>query len=408
MTLKPRSKPLARASLAALLASLIAWTALPSDASAQEGSARRAWATPDSDAPGYEQVKSLAAVLGSGDKRIRLESSSSHTSRARMLREERVQIAATSVAGSYFAQEGLFGYAARDWGPQALRMVLANIHPQLLGIVAAGDASITSLADLKGKRITRVSGAPELQHHVAALLAFAGLTWADVTVVPVHGYAAAIEALIANKADAAFAASGTPPLQKLASSPRGLAWPVVPHADQAGWAALARTAPYFVAIDGTQGAGLSDKIPVEGVSWPYPVLVTLARRSSEEIYPTVSELHSRFRSYRDQVPGNAGWELKRQPRAWAIPWHEASVRLFREQGLWGEAQQAHNERLIRRQQVLRDAWESLHRTATAQEINEVAHDQLWLRARAKALGQAGFDPVVTPDAPGTEPSAGKP
>jgi TRAP transporter TAXI family solute receptor len=311
-----------------------------------------------------------------------------------MLREQRALYAATSVAGSFFAQEGLFAYAAIEWGPQPVRLVLVNMHSQLLGIVAAGDSGIGSIADLKGKRLARVGDAPELEHHLSALLAFAGLGWSDITVVPVARYGAAIEAIIANRADAAFAASTTPELQRLAKSRRGLEWPVVAAADQEGWKAIRSIAPYLLAVDATEGTGLSDKAPVESVNWPYPVLTTHAKSAADDVHRLASTLINRYRQFRDQAPGNSGWEAKRQPLSWAMPWHDGAIRALSEQGLWSAAHQAHNERLIRRQQVLLEAWESFRRDAPGKAGDEQAGEAAWLKARAAALKAAGFEPLT--------------
>lgn len=353
-------------------------------------SRRQVWATPDSGSEGHEQIRAIAESLGKGSSaRIQLESSASHMSRARMLRDGRAHYAATSVAGSVFAQEGLFSFASLDWGPQPVRAVLMNAHGQLLGLVAAGDAGIDTVADLRGKRVARIREAPEIDQHLRALLAYAGLSWKDVTSVTTEGYAAAINAVATGRADAAFAASRTPDLQALAASKRGLAWPLIPHADEAAWRELRRWAPYMLPIDAASGTGLSDKAPVESVSWPYPVLITLARRSSDDVHATAAELAKRYREYRDSGPGNAGWEIKRQPLTWAIPWHDGAIRLFKEQGLWQASHQAHQAQLLERQRVLRQAWDSLPRVPSPDR--EPPDEAAWLKARAEALRKAGLD-----------------
>ncbi len=360
---------------------------------AEGGAARKqVWAAPDTGSEGFEQLRAITEVLAKGSVvKVQLDPSASHVGRARMLREGRAHYAATSVAGSVFAQEGLFSFASADWGPQPIRAVLMNPQGQLLGLVAAGDAGIHTLADLKGKRVARIKDAPEIDQHLRALLAHAGLGWKDVTSVPTEGYAAALRAVATGRADAAFAASRTPDLQSLAASKRGLVWPLVPHSDEAGWRQLRQWAPYMLPIDATTGTGLSEKEPVESVSWPYPVLVTLARRHVDEVHAIAAELVKRHGEYRSAAPGNTGWEAKRQPLAWAIPWHEGAVRMFREQGLWKAEHQAHQERLIERQRVLSLAWESLRRSATAPPEREPVDEATWLKVRAEALQKAGLD-----------------
>lgn len=361
---------------------------------------KQVWATPESGSEAHEQVRTLASALARGGVvRVQIEGSASHMARARMLRDGRAQLAATSVAGSVFAQEGLFAFAGTDWGPQPVRAVFMNSHGQLLGLVAAGDAGINSIAELRGKRVARIKDAPEVDQHLRALLAHAGLTWQDVTSVPTEGYGAAIRAVAAGRADAAFAASRTPDLQALASSKRGLTWPLVPHADEQGWRQLRQWAPYMVPVDAVTGTGLSDKEPVESVSWPYPVLITLARHDADEVQTITRELIGRWRDYRDAAPGNAGWEARRQPLAWAIPWHDGAIRVFREQGLWRAEHQAHQAQLLERQRVLKQVWESLRRSGEPGADPDTDHEAVWLKARADALKKAGLDALWDAGAP---------
>ena len=54
--------------------------------------------------------------------------------------------------------------------------------------------------------------------------------------------------------------------------------------------------------------------------------------------------------------------------------------------------QAHNDRLIQRQDVLAKSWEIYAKSAAGDENAFYAG---WIKARGAALAQAGFDPVVT-------------
>ena len=86
------------------------------------------------------------------------------------LRDGKVPFSANGVGGSYLAQEGVYDFGARDWGPQAVRALLLNNSDALLTIVAAKDANIVTAADLKGKRVAWVVGTPSLNQNITALL----------------------------------------------------------------------------------------------------------------------------------------------------------------------------------------------------------------------------------------------
>ena len=75
---------------------------------------------------------------------------------------------------------------------------------------------------------------------------------------------------------------------------------------------------------------------------------------------------------------------------WVVPYHEGAVRYFREIGVWNDKLEAHNQALIRRQQVLTQAWQA---TIKAHPRDDAALERAWMKARVAALEAAGFDPV---------------
>ncbi|MEC8850528.1 MAG: TAXI family TRAP transporter solute-binding subunit, partial [Pseudomonadota bacterium] len=103
-------------------------------------------------------------------------------SRMAPLRDNKADYCACGIA-SYFGQEGVFIFADKNWGPQPLRLLMTNIGTFGLSLATAKDANIKTIADMKGKRVSWVRGAPALNWNVGAHLAFAGLTWDDVVKV---------------------------------------------------------------------------------------------------------------------------------------------------------------------------------------------------------------------------------
>ena len=68
--------------------------------------------------------------------------------------------------GSYFAQEGMFEFGAREWGPQALQLILSSVDCNSGALGGAADTGVREVRDLKGKRIGFVVGSPALnQNH---------------------------------------------------------------------------------------------------------------------------------------------------------------------------------------------------------------------------------------------------
>src|SRR5882757_6991819 len=83
-------------------------------------------------------------------------------------------------SGSYFAQEGMFEFGAREWGPQPLQLLLSSVDCNCGAVGVAADAGVKDIKDLKGKKVGFVVGSPALNQNTLAYLAFAGLKQSDV------------------------------------------------------------------------------------------------------------------------------------------------------------------------------------------------------------------------------------
>jgi TRAP transporter TAXI family solute receptor len=350
-----------------------------------------AWTAYDVGSGGYNQAVAIGNVLKNKiGVNLRVLPGKNDVSRTVPLRENKVEFAANGVGGAYLAQEGVYEFGAKEWGPQPIRALLLNNSDALLTIVTAKDAGIKTMADLKGKRVAWVVGAPSLNQNITALLAFGNLTWADVQKVEFGGFGAAMTGIVNNQVDAAFASTISGNAYQIASSPRGIQYPTVPHSDKAGWARLKKVAPFFVPFMGTEGAEMSKDKPIEAATYPYPVLMSYANAPEDLVYNMTKAMVLFFPDYKDGAPGNNGWDLKRQVYDWVVPFHNGTIRYFKEIGVWTPAYQAHNDGLIRRQQVMMAAWKDV---GAQKHTDDKAFEAAWMKARAAALTKAGMEPV---------------
>jgi TRAP transporter TAXI family solute receptor len=248
------------------------------------------------------------------------------------------------------------------------------------------------VADIKGKRVAWVVGAPSLNQNITAILAFANLSWNDVKKVEFGGFGAAMDGVAKNQVDVAFSSSISGGAYAIAKSPRGLVYPTISHADKDGWKRMNAIAPFFFPFMGTEGAELSKDKPAEAATYPYPVLMTYADRDLDLVYSMTRAMIETFDGYKDGAPGNSGWSGQRQNFAWVIPYHDGAIRYWKEAGLWKPEHQAHNDKLIERQKVLATAWAEVNKASHA---DDAAFKAAWAGARASALQKAGFDPVLT-------------
>jgi TRAP transporter TAXI family solute receptor len=367
----------------------VAGLALSASAFAQKLPDQLTWTAYDVGSGGYNQAVAVGNALKNKQNiTLRVLPGKNDVSRTVPLREGKVPFSANGVGGTYMAQEAVYEFGAKEWGPQPVRTLLLNNSDALLTIVAAKDTGVKTMADLKGKRVAWVIGAPSLNQNITALLAYANLTWADVQKVEFGGFGQAMQGIINGQVDAAFSSTISGPVYQLASSPRGVAYPTVPHGDKAGWERLKAKAPFFVPFMGAEGAEMSAAKKVEAATYPYPVLMTYDNVDAGLVYAMTKAMVELYGDYKDAAPGNNGWDIKRQVFDWVVPVHEGAIKYFKEIGVWKPEFDKANTALVERQKTLAAAW-ATH--AKASHADDAAFMKAWQKTRADALAKAKMD-----------------
>lgn len=348
-----------------------------------------AWSAYGTKSTGYAQAVAIGKALKDNfGVSLRIVPGKTDISRLSPLMTDKVQFSANG-SGTYFASEGVFNFAAKDWGPQPLRLLMSATSDANLSVATAKDANIKTPKDLKGKRVAFVRSSPALVIGTEAMLAFAGLTWDDVEKVEFSGYAASWKGVVNGQADAAFGSTVTGPSKNLEASPRGIHWPAMPHDDTAGWDRLLAKAPYFVKHVATLGTGISADKPHVGGAYPYPILITRTDQDAGLVYSMTKAIHSKYDNFKDAMTEMKGWSLENQAFMWSVPYHDAAVKYWKEVGAWTDAMDKHNQMLIKRQDVLAGAWKDM----SAKTVGDDVFQAEWMKVRAAALEKAGFDPV---------------
>lgn len=349
------------------------------------------WTAYDVGSGGYNQSVAIGkAIKDAMGVDLRVLPGKNDVSRQIPLREKKVDFSATGVGAAYLAQEGVFEFGGKGWGPQPVRVLLAANSDSNLTVGVAADAGIKEMKDLKGKRVAWVVGSPSLNENVGAILAFAGLTWNDVKKVEFPGFGQSWDGIKNNQVDAAFAQTTSGKAFEVAASTRGLFWPPLPHADKEGWARLKAKAPFFQPSMALEGANISKEKPQEGATYPYPILIAYADQKDDVVYAMTKAMIELFPKYKDAAPGINGWALDRQNFEWAVPYHPGAIRYLTEIKKWTPAAQAHNDKLLARQAALQAAWTEVN---TKNIADEKAFEAAWLETRAKKLEAAGMPAV---------------
>lgn len=348
-----------------------------------------AWTAYNTGSAGYNQSVAIGAALQNATgTNLRVLPGKNDVARTEPLRQHKVQFSATGVGGSFMAQEGVFVFGKPNWGPQAVRTLLANNGGAVgLSVGVAGDIGVKSYSDLKGKRVAWVRGAPSLNVNTTAYLAYGGLTWDDVEKVEFGGFGESWKGLINGQVDAAFASTNSGFAYEAASSPRGLIWPVIDPANKEGLARMQEIAPFFSAAKVTVGATIDGTDGVQTGAYAYPVLVAMADQDEDLVYNMTAAMVQLFDQYDGKAPGIGGWALDKQNFEWVVPYHEGAIRYFKEIGAWSDAAQKHNDHLVARQAALAKAWSDLKSESPAE------WESAWAEARKKALMDGGFSVV---------------
>jgi TRAP transporter TAXI family solute receptor len=321
---------------------------------------------------------------------VRVLPAGNDVARLAPLKANRAQASAMGI-GTYFAQEAVFEFGVKEWGPQPLRLMLSVTDCNAISLGVAKDTGVKEIKDLRGKRVGTVVGSPALNQNAFAVLAFAGLSKSDVKLVEFSSYGAMWKGMVNNEVDAAIASTISGQVKEVETSPRGIVYPPTPAAHKEGWARLHKIGPYFYPHKTTCGAGVPQGGSVELPSYPYPIFMAYASQPADLIYGLTKAMIANYEAYKDAAPGAAGLALERQNFAWVIPYHEGAVRALKEAGAWKAEHEAHNQKLLKRQETLASAWVEFLKGTPPDD--KAAFTKAWMEVRKAALTKIGMDPV---------------
>ncbi len=318
---------------------------------------------------------------------VRVLPAGNDVSRLQPLRIGRATLSAMG-AGVFFAQEGVFEFATREWGPQPVQITLTTVDCNGLALGVAKDTGVVKMADIKGKRVAFVVGSAALNQNALAMLAFAGLTQKDVKIVEFASNNAMWKGVLNNDADAAFGTTISGPAKEVETSPRGLVWPALPPDDKAGWDRVRKVGPFFTQHTATCGAGISKEKPIQMGAYPYPIYSVYAAQPEDEVYMLTKALIEGYDGYKDNAPGAGGLAVKQQTKNWSVPVHKGAVKALKEVGAWSDDQDKHNNALFKRQELLIGAWADFNKANPPADATKFTEE--WMKLRKTTLAKANL------------------
>lgn len=348
------------------------------------------WTAYESGSSGYTQSVGIGNMLKKRfNTELRIIPGKNDVSRMTPLKLGQSKVCACGIA-AYFAQEGVLMFAVNAWGPQRLVNLFNNAGRNGQTAAVSATSGIKSPADLKGKRVTFVKGAPALNQNMEAFLAYGGLTWSDVSKVEVPGWGQSVDAVINGQADAVWGSTVSSKYAQLVASPQGLYFPALPHTDKAAWKRAHEVAPWWIPSKvETVVPGYKGQLPYQGTNYPYPIFVATNDVSDDLAYGLTKGVMDNYADIKEAGPSMDGYQLSSQKLDFIFPYHPAAVRYYKEKGVWTTEHDAHNAAILKRQDVLAAAWKVMQ----GKSVPDDKFTEEWMKVRAAALTKAGM-PVV--------------
>ncbi|MGM0583496.1 MAG: TAXI family TRAP transporter solute-binding subunit [Pseudomonadota bacterium] len=367
---------------ASAAASLVAALGFAAAAQAQELPDTMTWTSYDVGSAGYAEASAMADAFGKEfGTRIRIQPSGSSIGRLQPVVSEQADYGFLATE-AFFSSEGTYDFAVRRWGPQDLRTLAGR--PAAFGMPSAADADIRQISDAAGKRVAFVAGNPSVNVKCDAILAFGGLTRDDVEAIMFPTYGAAMSSLAQGKADATCTTTTPSQLYELAESPRGIHWVDIPADNEEAWARVHEVAPFFKPYTEAVGAGLSEDNPAQVMAYRYPVLVTRADKSADDVYAMIKAMDETYDMYKDATAVMNRWKLSDAGTPPIdVPFHEGAIRYLKEIGVWTDEHQAWNDQRTERLNALLAAWDEA--MAEGEDMGDEDFAALWEEKRQQAL-----------------------
>ncbi len=288
-----------------------------------------------------------------------------------------------SCSAYYTTFQGIGDFAVKKWGPQRLRILILVNRDANFSPAVSKDSPVNSIADLKGKRVSWVVGNSGINMQTEAYLAFGGLTLKDVELVEFAGYGPSVMGLSSGQVDMTMAANSSPVTLKVAASPSGLKWVPIPTTDKAGWEKVQKLAPFVRPQTITRGPGVAEGQSFELGGYPCPTFVTKAQEDAEIVYWMTKMTIESWDGYRNSVKSAPFWHIDTAITSkFAVPYHEGSVRYYKEIGKWSDQLEAQQQVLLKREKALQAAFEQAKAEFKGDDSEFAGY---WQKKQAEAL-----------------------
>jgi len=242
------------------------------------------------------------------------------------------QLALNNAVDSFQALKGLEAYSGK---PQK-KIRIAVVAPKFASaFMVRNDSTIESLTDLKGKKVAgKFTNQPPAYFDGVAALAALGMTWEDLSVIPVSSVKEGTQAFIEGNCVATVLAVGSSLVQQANVAVKGGVRFLSLPSGQAAAKQMWRAVPGYVPLPVDKGfaVGINDKTLLTSKSL---YVITSEDTSPDIIYEVSKALWNRMETIYAVHPFFKRWKQDVMTEAnITIPYHEGTIRFFKEIQKW--------------------------------------------------------------------------
>ncbi len=230
----------------------------------------------------------------------------------------------------YQAWEGIADW--KDKGPQKDLRAVFSIHPETVDLIAAVDAGINTLQDLKGKRVNVGNVGSGYRKNAIDALTANGIDFEKDFHAESLKAAEAPGLIQDNRIDAAFYTVGHPSgyYKEATSGTRKVKFIPVTGIDS-----LLAKYPYYakavtLVTQYYPGAANTEDVPTFGVKATF---VTSAKVADDVVYAIVKEVFDNFEDFKKLHPAYAGLTKESMLEGLSAPFHPGALKYYKEVGL---------------------------------------------------------------------------
>ncbi len=236
-------------------------------------------------------------------------------------------------------------------GPQRVRKVMGG-HQLVLAFWTTPDTGIKSVEDLKGKvAFVKYKANPINEEYAKHALNSAGLTSEDLkAVLSFSTGKEGIRGLIEGRVDAMIFPVVPGPVMQI-NEAKGETKFVTLTRKQAEYVAE-HIEGYYIRDIAANDPRYRNKSPIPNAICFQTALWTWEARDPDIVYGVTKAILEHSDEFVDVHPMAKYWSLKEEPVHADVPYHDGAIRFYKEKGMWPEKMEAHQEKMLKKQDEL--------------------------------------------------------